>query len=251
VFEKFVIQVLNPVIMPAIFAKPRTGQDLKRLYLDSIELLSVVQWPFLIVFALMAEPIIWVWLGPSWIEIVPLIQMLCIASLSLFAACLTYPVLVAVGRVRDTLVSSLISLPPSLLVILVASFFGVQAVAASALLMLPFQAAIALYFIGRHLAIRPTEMVRATRKSGMVTACTIAGAMAGIASAELILDGQLFKLLCGGILAALGWTLGLFMTNHPLLTQVRLAASSIGAGASRFPVLGQWAAAMHSWGKVQ
>jgi hypothetical protein len=117
--------------------------------------------------------------------------------------------------------------------------------------MLPFQAAIALYFISRHLGIRPTEMVRATQKSGMVTACTITGAMLGIASAGLVLDGQLFKLLCGGILATLGWTLGLLMTNHPLLTQVRLAASSIGAVASRFPVLGQWAAAMHSWGKVQ
>ena len=251
VFDKFVTQVLTPVLMPAIAAKARTDKDLKRLYLDSIELISAVQWPFLITFALMAEPIIWIWLGPSWIEIVPLIQMLCIASLSLFAACLTYPVLVAVGRVRDTLVSSLISLPPSLLVILVASFFGVQAVAASALLTLPFQALIALYFIGRRLAIRPTEMVQATRKSGMVTACTIAGAMSGMAGAELVLDGQLFKFLCGGILATVGWTLGLFMTNHPLLTQVRLAASSLGAAASKFPVLGQWAAAMHSWRKAQ
>jgi O-antigen/teichoic acid export membrane protein len=237
--------------MPAIFAKARAGQDLKHFYLESIELLSAVQWPFLIAFALMAEPIIWIWLGPSWIEIVPLIQMLCIASLSLFAACLTFPVLVAVGRVRDTFVSSLISLPPSLLVILVASFFGVQAVAASALLTLPFQAVIALYFIGRHLAIRPAEMARATLKSGMVTACTIAGAMSGIAGSELILDGQFFKLLCGGILAILGWALGLFMTNHPLLTQMRLAASSIGAAASRFPVLGQWGVAMHSWVKTQ
>ena len=35
-----------------------------------------------------------------------MVRLLCIAHLSLFAACLTYPVLVAAGSVRDTLLSS-------------------------------------------------------------------------------------------------------------------------------------------------
>ena len=145
-----------------------------------------MQWPFLIFFALMAQPIIWIWLGPMWTETVPLIRMLCVASLSLFAACLTYPVLVAVGHVRDTLVSSLISLPPSLLVIFVASFFGVQAVAASALLALPFQAIVAIYFVSRHLAMSPADLVRATLRSGIVTACSIAGVLVSMAIIELM-----------------------------------------------------------------
>ena len=126
--------------MPAIFAQLRTGGDVKRIYLNAIELISGLQWPFLIAFSLLADQIILIWFGPTWSEIVPLIQLLCLASLALFSACLTYPVLVAVGSVRDTLTSSLISLPPSLLVIFVASFFGVNSVAASALLTLPFQA---------------------------------------------------------------------------------------------------------------
>ena len=152
-FDKFVLQILNPVIMPAIFAQTRSGGDLKQLYLNAIELISSIQWPFLIFLALMADPIIRVWLGTTWIEIVPLVRLLCIASLSLFAAWLTYPVLVAVGRVNDAFRSSLISLPPSLLLIFVASFFGIQAVAASALLTLPFQAAVAVYFVSTHLAM--------------------------------------------------------------------------------------------------
>ena len=251
VFEKFVVQVLNPVIMPAILAKAKTGKDLKSLYLDAIALISGVQWPFLISFALMAEPIIRIWLGPTWIEIVPLIQMLCLASLSLFAACLTYPVLVAVGRVHDTLISSLISLPPSLLLLFFASFFGVQAVAASALLTLPFQALVALYFICRHLAIRPVELLRATLKSVTVTAYTIAGAGSGIAAAKLILDGLLPALLLEGAFVTIGWALGLYMTKHPLLTQMRLAATGVAAASSRFPILRQMTAGMHAWGKSQ
>ena len=121
VFDKLVVQVLNPVIMPAILSREAKMQrSLKRIYLDAIALLSVVQWPFLLFIAIMAHPIILIWLGPTWLEIVPLVRLLCIANLALFAACLTYPVLVAVGSVRDALISSLISLPPSLLVILCA-----------------------------------------------------------------------------------------------------------------------------------
>ena len=115
VFDKLVGQVLSPVIMPAIFARNRAGGDLKRIYLDAMALLSAVHWPFLAFLAIMAQPIISLWLGSTWLEIVPLVRMMCIGYLSLFVACLTYPVLVAVGSVRDALISSVISLPPSLL----------------------------------------------------------------------------------------------------------------------------------------
>ena len=169
VFDRLVGQVLSPVIMPAIFAQTKAGGNLKNIYLDAIALLTAVHWPFLIFMAIMAQPIILIWLGPTWLEIVPLVRMMCIGYLSLFVACLTYPVLVAVGSVRDALVSSLISLPPSLLVIFIASFFGVQAVAASAIVTLPFQAAVAIYFVSRHLDIGWSDLFRATFKSAIVT----------------------------------------------------------------------------------
>jgi O-antigen/teichoic acid export membrane protein len=209
------------------------------MYLNAIELITVVQWPFLIFVALMAQPIIWIWLGPMWTETVPLLRMLCVASLSLFAACLTYPVLVAVGCVRDTLVSSLISLPPSLLVILIASFFGVHAVAASALLTLPFQAIVAIYFVSRHLAISPGDLIRATVRSGIVTGCSIVGVLLCMAITEFASAGQIVGLFCAGVTAAAGWWLGLVMTKHPLLGQIRLAVGDIALAMPRFPVLGR------------
>ena len=126
VFDKLVGQVLSPVIMPAIFAQTRAGGDLKahlsRCYGASLGRPLAVSC-FL---AIMARPIISLWLGATWLEIVPLVRMMCIGYLALFVACLTYPVLVAIGSVRDALIASLISLPPSLLVIFVASFMGVR-----------------------------------------------------------------------------------------------------------------------------
>jgi O-antigen/teichoic acid export membrane protein len=225
VFDKLVGQVLGPVIMPAIFAQTQTGGNLKRIYLDAISLLTAVHWPFLTFMAILAQPIILIWLGPTWLEIVPLVQMMCIAYLSLFAACLTYPILVAAGSVRDALVSSLISLPPSLLVIFAASFFGVKAVAASALLTLPFQAAVSIYFISRHLDIRSSDLVRATFKSGIVALCSSAAAAV---CALLVEFGMLGPILGLGLACAsttICWLASMVVTEHPLLPRLQLAVT--------------------------
>jgi O-antigen/teichoic acid export membrane protein len=232
-FDKLVIQVVSPVIMPAIFAQTSAGGDLKRIYLQAISLLTVLHWPFLIFMAAMAKPIISVWLGPSWLEVVPMIRLLCIAHLSLFAACLTYPVLVAAGSVRDTLLSSLISLPPSLLIIFAASFFGVEAVAASALLTLPFQAAVAIYYVGQHLDLRLADFIRSTQKSGIVALCS--GATAAIC-ASFVEHGTIGSV--AGIFVACGtvagvWLAALLAVQHPLLAELKAPVARMSSAAQR------------------
>jgi O-antigen/teichoic acid export membrane protein len=227
VFDKLVGQVLGPVIMPAIFAQTKAGGDLRRIYLDAITLLTVVHWPFLTFVAIMAQPIISIWLGSTWLEIVPLVRMMCVAYLSLFAACLTYPVLVAVGSVRDALISSLISLPPSLLIIFVASFWGVQAVAASAMLTLPFQAAVAIYFINKHLDIGLLDLVRATFKSAIVTLVSSVAALICAATVECSLLRPVFGLGLACFSAITGWLLTMVVTEHPLLPRLQVAAGGL------------------------
>lgn len=232
-FDKLVTQVLNPVIMPVIVARRQAGDDLKAVYLEAIELLSAAHWPFLIFVAIMARPIIAIWLGETWLEVVPLVRLLCIANMALFAACLSYPMLVAVGSVRDALVSSFISLPPSLLVIFAASFFGVQAVAASAVLTLPFQAAVAIYFIGRHLGLKPTDITRTLMKSGIVTVVTAFGTSGCAALTEAGMLTSLGGLASGLGVAALCWWLGLLMTGHPLLHHLHVAAAGLARVAPK------------------
>ena len=227
VFDKLVVQVLNPIIMPALVSRSKDASSLRRAYLDAVELLSVVQWPFLLFVAIMAHPIILILLGQNWLEIVPLVRFLCVANLALFAACLSYPVLVATGSVRDALTSSLISLPPSLLVILCAAFFGAEAVAASALLTLPFQAAVALYFIGRRLTLGPRHLSRALVKSAVVTAMTASGVMVCAALIEARIVPSFVGLIVAGGVAALCWWLGLMVTGHPLLHHLYRAAGGL------------------------
>jgi O-antigen/teichoic acid export membrane protein len=161
--------------------------------------------------------------------------MLCLASLSLFAACLTYPVLVAVGRVRDTLTSSLISLPPSLLVMFIASFFGVQAVAASAFLTLPLQAAVAIYFISRRLSFSATDLIRATLRSSIVTACSCVGVMLIVVINSFSFALPSLGLVAAAIIGVAGWWFGLTITRHPLQAHLRSGARAILLALPRGP----------------
>jgi O-antigen/teichoic acid export membrane protein len=206
---------------------------LKPVYLRAVELLTAVQWPFLIFTALMADPVVGLLLGPGWHEAVPLVRLLCCASLSLFAACLTYPVLVAIGRVSDTLTATLISVPPSLLIVFGASFFGIRAVAASALLTLPFQAGVAIYFVARRLAISPGELLRAMSKSVVVTALSVAGTVTLAGSAHLGSEASITAFIAPGVGALIGWCLGIAVTGHPLRAELRLLASKLASGAPR------------------
>ncbi|MEH2510520.1 O-antigen/teichoic acid export membrane protein [Nitrobacteraceae bacterium AZCC 1564] len=227
VFDKLVGQVLGPVIMPAIFAQMKAGGDLKQIYLDSLSLLSAVHWPFLSFIAVMAHPIILIWLGTTWLDVIPLVQMLCVANLFLFAACLTYPVLVAVGSVRDSMISSAISLPPSLLLVFAASFFGVKAVAAISLLTLPFQAAVAIFFIKRHLDLSLSDLFRATWKSGVATLVSITGPMLFAVMIEVGYLGPVVGLVLACLSAAVGWCATLFLTEHPLPSRLQFAAKDL------------------------
>lgn len=235
IFDKFCLQILAPVILPAISAHARAGGDLRKAYVGGLELLSSVHWPSLLFIALMSDEMIGIWLGPTWLDVVPLVQAMSIASLSMFAACLTYPVLVGVGRVQDTLVSSLISLPPSLLITVAAAFSGVQAVANVTLVAFPFQAAVAIWFIAQRLSIGPLDLVHATAKSVLVTILCMLGAALGRTVMIFSGSGPVGVLLTASCLGFAGWYLGLLITRHPLLNHIRAVTQSIGlAGRASF-----------------
>ncbi len=230
IFNKLVLDVLNPVIMPAIAAQARAGHTLKPTYLLAVELITVVHWPCLLFVSLMADPVVRILFGSQWIEVVPLVRMLALASLSLFAACLTYPVLVSVGRVRDTLTASLISVPPSLLVMFTASFFGIQAVAASAFLSLPLQASVAYHFVCRRIGLGITDLAGALWKSAIVTAFTTFGPLLILVINDFSLTISASRFVAAAFLAVICWCLGLAVTRHALLAQLRQALDQYRAG---------------------
>jgi hypothetical protein len=105
----------------------------------------------------------------------------------------------------------------------------------SAFLTLPLQAAVAIYFISRRLSFSATDLIRATLRSSIVTACSWVGVMLIV-----VINGFSFTLPALGLVAAaitgvVGWWLGLSITRHPLQAHLRSGANGIWLALRKWP----------------
>ena len=141
--------------------------------------------------------------------------------MALAPAFLTFPLLVAVGRILDTLTVCLISLPPSALLLIAAAPFGLNAVAAMLLVTAPLQMAVAYHFVRRAVGLHWGDLWRALRSSALVTAGAMAVPLALVASqptdASLGIPGALLAVVGAG----LGWLAAGIYAAHPLLGELR------------------------------
>ncbi len=230
--DRVIVSGLQPVVLPAMAARVRAGGDLRDAYLRGHALMSAIQWPTLLLLVLLADPAVRVLLGSQWAATVPLVRTIALATMALAPGFMTFPVLVASGRVRDTLISSLIALPGSALLTIVSARFGLAAVAASLLFTAPFQIFVALIFVRRAIGLEWRELAKASRESALLTL----GA-AAIPALIVLLSPHGAALVWGETAVALagagaGWLTALWLTDHPIrheLTAVlRLLVGGIG-----------------------
>ena len=219
--DKVVLTSVFSVAFPALAAEVREGRSLKEPYLRSLGLITVFYWPAQVLLALLAYPVVMLFLGPQWIGgAIPLLQLMAIAGLAWFPVMLTSPVLLAVGANRDRVLADLVGRSLSAVVLCSAAYFGVLVMAASKLVTLPFQMFLSLYFVRRHIPFRWPEICAALWKSAAATA----GAAAGPALV-LALSDQGFALSLGAtvlaaVLAAGGWLAAVLVTRHPVLAEL-------------------------------
>jgi hypothetical protein len=85
---------------------------------------------------------------------------------------------------------------------------------------LPFQAATAWWFISKYIDISVTDVLRACRKSALVTVVTVLPVVAILGAQGFASPVSLPLLLVSGLAAAGGWCLGVVMTKHPIRAQL-------------------------------
>jgi O-antigen/teichoic acid export membrane protein len=183
--------------------------------------MSALQWPILLCLALLAEPAVLILYGQQWIEVAPLVRIMALAALVMFPAFMTYPTLIALGRVRDTLWMSLISLPPSILLIFMASRFGLEMVAATQFISAPLQVVIAISFVRRQIGVSYAEIAAAVGRSIVVALCSSAApALVVVLHGGFSFGISHLALAFALAGAAAGWLAGLFLSGHPLLDEL-------------------------------
>ena len=233
--DKVFLLGATSVILPAFSEFVRDGRTLKIPYLHAVSLITGIQWPALVVLALLAEPIVGLIFGQQWMAIVPYVQIIAIATMFSFSFELNYPVFLSVGAVRDSFKRGLIIWPVSALVLSVAAFFGLKAAALSFLFTIPFQAFVSLQFVRKHLDIRWMELAAAIRKSFTVTVATAIGPIAVLI---VVGDGwnlTVLEALEASLLAGAGWLAAIVFTGHDLLSELQQAKGHLGSRLAFIP----------------
>ena len=219
--DKLVLAGVTSVVLPAFAAETREGGDLKKPYLTALSYITALHWPALLLIVVLAFPAVEIVLGPQWIEAVPLVQIVAIAFLFSFSFELNYPVLVAMGAIRDLFIRALIIFPASGLIMCAAIYLGgLRAVAASLLFTIPFQAWVSLSFVKRRLGLSWWDIALALWKSAAVALITIGPVLAAI-----LFLGSGFAIspllgIAAGLLAGVSWGVALVLTRHPLFDEI-------------------------------
>jgi O-antigen/teichoic acid export membrane protein len=234
--DKIVLTSVLAVAFPALAAEVRRGGSLKEPYLRALSLITVLYWPALVLLTLLAQPVVLVLLGRQWVAVIPLLQVIAVAAIAWFPVVLTSPVLLAIGAIRDRMLADLIGRSGAAIVLCSSAvfgiaYFGVMAMALSQLVSLPFQMAIALWFVRRHLAFGWLEVPAAVWKSAVVTVACAAGPICVVALPDFSFDLSIRGTLLALVLAAAGWLAGVLVTGHPVALELRQAAGMIGAAS--------------------
>lgn len=218
--DKLILAGVAPVVFPAFSAEVRAGKQLKQSYLRGLELVSALMWPAQLMLCILAYPVVAVVLGQQWMEVAPLIQIIALAFLFSFSFELNYPVLVALGAIRDVFIRAAIVFPVSAGIIVAAAHLGLEAVAWSMLLTIPFQAFIGLTFVRRRLDLSWWDLPRSLRRSAIVAASTVSGPLLLSRLVPIRFEDSI-PLTAGAVaLAAIGWLAALRLTRHPLLDEI-------------------------------
>jgi O-antigen/teichoic acid export membrane protein len=227
--ERVILAGVAAVALPAFAQEVREGQAPKVGYLKALSLISAAQWPSLVTLILLADPIVWIFLGAQWQGVVPVLRILAAALLFSFPVPLHYPMLVALGAVRVIPITTLAQAVVTICLLAAAAPFGLEAVALSSLIFIPFASLLSLVVVRHYLKFSWLELVAAIARSAAATLAGAVGPMAVIAAGGWQTDLSILPAAGAATLAGAGWIGGLWATRHPLLQEMLRVAERLSS----------------------
>jgi O-antigen/teichoic acid export membrane protein len=219
--DKVILGGAISVLLPAFSVHARQGQDLKGPYLRSVQMITVFYWPALLTLSVLAGPVVELLLGHQWHGVVFLVRTIAIASLFSFSFELNYPVMVALGSIREMFIRALVVVPVAATMMVAGVLLGgLHGAAISMLFIVPFQAFVTLTYVRRRLEMSWSELGMAVHKSGIVAVATAGGALAAVLATGATLNLALSEGILASLLAAIAWMAALLLTRHPVLEEL-------------------------------
>ncbi|MDH7785966.1 lipopolysaccharide exporter [Ochrobactrum sp. 19YEA23] len=241
--DRVFLSAIFTVAFPMLSAQVRAGVDIAQSYVRALSYISVVYWPAQMLLALLAYPAVHIVLGPDWYDATPIVVIMCLASVFWIPIILTYPLLMALGANRDAFVSNLISRVVTTVILCVAAYHGLMAVALSLFISTPFQMVISVVYVRKHVPFSYRMLGAELLRSGFVTLLTMAIPLAMVAAAGT-LEVHWGMGIAIGFAGMASWLGAVLITRHPFASEITpvlgwalaRVASRLGRfGRGRFP----------------
>lgn len=223
-FRTNILGAIGTVAFPAFAREHRENATAPELYRKALVYITGISWPFFACGAILAYPIITILFGRQWEAAVPLMRWLCVAALIGTLMYQANRFLVALGRVHTVTKVELQYQIARVVITIAAAFHSAEAVAAAQVLVMAL--ATALYY--RQMRCYPVltfgNCAKALVPSGVVTITT------SVVPAIVVLwPGFVHQYTVGAFALAfigggIGWMLGLALSHHPLLEELRQVA---------------------------
>ena len=219
--EKIALDGVMNVLLPTFSASVRDGHDLKQPYLQAIAFISAVQWPALLLLALLSYPVIEIILGPQWHDVVPVVRILAVATLFSFVYWLNYLVSMAIGAIRAMAILAGLLFPVLTLLLAASAYLGgLFGVACCMTVVVPVQAAVTIVPVINRVGIGWSELAAAVWRSGLTAMATVSLPLAVFHAEHPHFAFSIMQGVVAGVLGFIGWLAALWLTNHPLFAEL-------------------------------
>ncbi|MDB5799403.1 MAG: lipopolysaccharide biosynthesis protein [Rhodocyclales bacterium] len=227
------VELFSYVAMPAInnMAVPYIAQNyhgerpLSPMLCKAMSYLSGLAWPVLAVTAFHAEDMIRLLYGPKWLECVPLVGVMCLASAARIPFSLTQNGLIAVGRPYLSVLPAMSTLAMRLGLALLLQAHDLFWFACIFLIADVVTLPVVTAIWQKTFNVKMSEMARALVPSAGVTLACVA-----VSLALLRLPGDwlpVARLLVVGMACGITWLLAIKMLKHPLNAEIDMVLAKL------------------------
>lgn len=220
-FDRLVSLAIKPVLLPYFSKEAREQGGIKGVYLYALDCYLGLAWPFFIVMAVLAFPLIRILYGAQWDVAVPLAQALCIGAVISALTGLAGDALKASGQVKDVTQVSAVMAAVRVVAVIAAAPFGLVAVAISLSMTSLVHVVLIYRQLDRYHGISAADYLPVILRSGGVA---VFAAMVPVAA--LIYFGQSVQTvwplgILGAVGACVGGLLGVRVFRHPIQQELR------------------------------
>ncbi len=232
--QKMLVQRINALVrhvhFPTLASQLRKGGDATALFFQATNHLSAVTLPLLAVLAALSEPLILFVFGEQWEAAVPVAVYICIGRMLMAPYALYALTLMAAGKLYSELWAESFALLARIAVLLSSIWLPLDDVVRLLLIAFLLEAYSGQRALKRALGIGFGMMLRRLWKAAALVPFACLGPLLVLwlaASAGIAQDHRLGMLVAGGMLALMGWSVGVYVLDHPMKGEIaRLLAST-------------------------